>query len=510
MGFLKRFAIASSLLLIFAASSTPGEAQDLGEPDKNLAKELKNLAEVCYKCGENAREKGIYTYARSFYDYALRYDLDHKETRKVLGYKKKKNEWVLSGELAVPSSNTCKPGTEKELLGKLWPETLPVREKAADALFKFVEDKKLDRAQRLIALYHIIQLCDTHAKSRAVLNHVTNEGLWISALDQDAAKDRASWAAAAKVEKTEDKTPYEEKLKITFSKFRGERVLVQAYVGNLSESMAESCARMGDASIARAYNLLGLEMPAAATADVSRYHFTVFNVREDYAKFVENCSGIDDNSKRREAAQASGCGTRNPFGTVWLNTNNDNDESQRDAVAHAVGSFIISAHCGWNLYWLTRGFAYFMSTQMMGSTKATVFASMKSTAPLIDSGGVNSLMGLGTCAEGWRWRIARTAATDKLATLTQMTTAQVAGYDEQRMAQAFCLVDYLVNAHREKLSGFLKGSVEESKKRKADGKAAETPQEAQDRLLKELGQTEDDFNKAFREWVLATYINLPQ
>ncbi len=508
----RNLSAAVMLLFVFVAASPPSIAQEAGiAPEKNLAAELKKLADVCYKCGESAREKGIYNYARSFYDYALRYDVDHKDTRQVMGYRKKGKDRVLIGELCVPRTNTCKPGTEKQLLIKLWAETLSAREKAADGLMKFVNDKKLDINQRLLALHHVLLICDTHAGARAVLRHSRPRGpdLWVNVLDLDAFNARADWTAAAKVQRIPDKTPYEEKLGLEFSKYRGERVVLHARAGNLSGPMAENCARMGDAAFVRAHTLLGVEAPAAPAADANRLHYTIFNEREEYARFVEQCSGIEDPNTRKEAAKTFGCSTRNPAGTVWLNTNNDDDESQRDAVAHAVGSLVLSHYCHWNLYWLTRGFAYTMSNQMMGSTKATVFTTTRSSAPIVDSGGINSLLGLGTTADGWRFRVLRAAAMDKLATLTQMTQAQSGGYDEQRMAQAFCMTEFLLMAHKDKMRSFFKTSREERVNRAGAGKAAETPAQTQERLLKELGLEESEFNKALRDWVLANYVTLP-
>ncbi|MCC6574445.1 MAG: hypothetical protein IT462_11705 [Planctomycetes bacterium] len=499
----------AAVCLFAVTAGVPAIAQDVGvDPDKTLAKELKNLADTCYKCGESAREKGIFTYARSFYDYALRYDIDHKETRKVLGFKKKGKEWVASAEGGVPTANTCKAGAEREMLARVWEETKPVREKSAEALFKFVDDKKLDRNQRLIALHHVLLICDSYERARAVLNHVKVGDAWVSKQDEEAANARAGWASAAKVAKVEEKTPYEEKLGLSFAKYRGERALVHVYAGKLSESMSEHCAQAADASFVRGHELLGLDLPPEWTSDATRYHFTVFNVREDFAKFVEQCSGIEDAAIRREAAASFGCPVKNPNGTVWLNVNNDDDVSQRDAVAHEIGTRVMSAACGWSLYWLTRGFGYYMSAQMMGSTKTTVF-SLKSSAALVDSGGVNSLLGLGITPEGWRLRIARTAAAGKLATLTQMTTAQAKGADEQRIAQAFCMTEFLVTQCREKLTSFVKSAAKDSAQRRKENKAAATGAELQNMLLIELGQDEDEFNKAFCDWVLASYLSLP-
>lgn len=502
-------AVMAAVMLLLATPSTRADGNFGITPDKKLAKALADLADTCFECGDIAKQKGLYTYARSFFSHALEYDTDHKKTRKVMGFERKKGAWVLEEDM-IPLTDKINESKRDELTEKLRLDTLELRGKAADNLWKFVEDAKLPADQRMLALWHVILLNPEHRGAQKAARSAPDAMWFKHTLDDDADTKRGVWIQRAPEGAViEEKTPYEQTSGLPMEKRRSDWLIVHMDIGEKGAEWAKVLTQYGEACRTHIFELLATEPPKAPEKDEHRLHYTVLTERDRYARFVEKCSGITDAAHRKEAANAGwGTPTYNPYGSVWLYPNLANDYGLRDGIAHDLASKEIFRFCGTEgAYWLARGMGYLNSTHMNGSTAGTFFA-VKTTG-VIDSGGRESLPGFGNCSAGWRLRVAMEVTGGTELKLGQLAKLRVADFSQREMAHAFCFTDYLVREHQSKLAEFLKACYSERAKRYKEKQAEETAAEVLQRLYATLETTEDDFQAAFRTWVLANYVALP-
>ena len=501
-------------LVALCALRAPAAADETGiTPDKKLAKELEKLADLCYAMGIKAKDSGIYNYAKSFFNHALLYDPDHKDTRKILGFKRKGKEWVAEKEdYGMPVRNTARAEKERELYERIWVETKAEREKAADKLFEFVADPKLDSKQRLLALYHITLIDPWHDKAHRAAGMERGSGtseVWVHSLDADFNHQRGDWMKGiAQGAEVAEKTPYDEQMGITFGKARGERFFFHVNCAAGSQEIALRLVPFAEASWRKAHDYIGQALEDAPKEDAKRLHYTVFDDRPNYAKFIETCAGIEDANRRREIAeQGWGYATRKPSGNVWLYPRTQDDAALRDGIAHEIGASIIANKCGYRLYWLNRGLGFTMSNRAMGTVRAS-FAPVKGTSVIASD--VESMPGDGTCTAAWRFRVVVAIAGGKALGLSELTRATVASFGELHCAFAFCYVEYLLAKHREKLAPFLKESYDDTYARYQKKESPENGEALLARLLKHLGTTSDALQTDFALWAVDNYIRLPK
>lgn len=506
---MRRLLFAAPVLLVLLAHQ-PASADTFGiTPDKKLAKALEKTADSCFECGDKAKELGLYTYARSFFDHALRYNPEHRDTRKVMGFKKKGKQWVLEDDL-IPLTDKINESKRPELEAKLTEVTLPIRKKAAEALWPFVVSKELTPAQRMLALYHVVRL---HPEGREAQRAArsSSANMWYKhALDDEGDTFRQKWISGApEGEVIEDRTDYERGCGMIMEKRRSPWIVVHTLLqSDKGLEWTRVICQFADASRKRTLELLGQPEPKAPETDEHRLHYTVFRNREHYAKFIETCSNITDAAQRAEYAKVGyGAEVYRPYGAVFLYERLDNDWSLRDAIAHDLGAKAVVRNTGWNCYWLVRGMGYLTSTQMNGSTATRLYA--VKTSGVIDSGGRESLPGLGQCAAGWRFEVAMRVAAGKEMTLAQLSKHRPADYGQHEMAHALAYTEFMIGRHKEALAAFLDSARAEMGLRIKEKRAMETSEELLARLMKELGVTPEALHDQFRTFVNENYAQLP-
>lgn len=512
-----KIALCAVLALgLLCSLRTPVAADDTGiTPDKKLAKEFDGLADLCYAMGIKAKDSGIYNYAKSFFNHALLYDADHKETRKILGFKKKGKEWVADKEdYGMPTRNTVRAEKEREAYERVWRDTKAEREKAADKLYEYVADTKLETRQRLLALHHLILIDPWHEKGhRAAGMDPTPQGasedIWTHRLDADVAHQRRDWQnGVPQATAIADKTPYEEQMALTFGKARGERFLFHVHCLQNSEQIALKLAPYADASWRKAAEHLGLALDDPPKEDAKRLHYSVLDQRADYAKFIDTCAGIDDAQRRREVAEQSwGYVTRKPTGNVWLYPRPEQDAPLRDGIAHEIGAYMIASKCGYRLYWLNRGFGFCMSNRAMGTVRAA-FVAVRGTQVIASD--VESMPGDGTCSAAWRFRVAVAIAGGKSLGLSDLTRANTATFSEMHCAFGFAYTEYLLAKYKDKLAPFLKDAYDDTYARYQKKEPPESGEATLARLLKHLELTSDALQGEFALWALDNYLRLPK
>ena len=517
---MKSIQLCTLVALVFVALfswKAPAVAQDTGiVPEKKLAKELQGLADVCYEMGIKAKDRGIYNFAKSFFNHALLYDPDHRETRKILGFKKKGKDWVGDKEdYGMPTSNTVRKEKEAEAFGKVWDETKDLRTKAADKLFEFVADEKLDTRQRILALHHLMLIDPLHDKAHRAAGLEaaapgTSESPWLHSRDRDFAHQRNTWnSGTPDAAVVTDKTPYEETLGLTLAKARGERFFFHIGTDLNAETLAQTLTPFADSTWKRAHEYLGLTLEEAPKEDAKRLHYSVFQTRDKYAQFIEKCAGIEDAARRKEIAeQGYGYATRKPNGNVWLYPFPNEPSALRDGVAHEIGSYIIGSKCGYRLYWLNRGLGFTLSNRAMGTVKAT-FVTIKGTA-IIDSGGVESMPGLGTNAGSWRFKVILAIAGGKSLNLKDLTQVSPSGFTELHGAFAFGYTEFLLEKHQAKLAPFLEDAYNDTYQRYQKKEKTESPDDTLNRLLKHLDLPIDKIQTDFAAWAAENYLKLPK
>lgn len=506
---MRRMLFAAPLLLALLAHQ-PANADTFGiTPDKKLAKALADTAEACFECGDKAKELGLYTYARSFFDHALRYDPDHRDTRKVMGFKKKGKGWVLSEDL-IPATDKINESKRGELEAKLSETTEPIRKKAAERLWPFVISKDLTPAQRMLALYHVVRL---HPENRDAQRAARSSAatMWYKhALDDDGDTFRQKWISGApEGEPIEERTPYESGCGLLMEKRRSPWIVMHTLLqSDKGPEWTKVLCQFADASRKRSLELLGQAEPKAPETDENRLHYTVFRNREHFAKFIDTCSNINDAAQRAEYAKVGyGAEVYRPYGAVFLYERLDNDWSLRDAISHDLGAKSVVRNTGWNCYWLVRGMGYLTSTQMNGSTATRLYA--VKTSGVIDSGGRESLPGLGQCAAGWRFEVAMRVVAGKEMTLTQLSKHRAADYGQDEMAHAFACTEFLIAKHKEALGAFLDSARAELGLRMKEKRNPESADELLARLIKELAVTPEALHEQFRSFVIENYVTLP-
>lgn len=508
---MKTLICVAAVALALLAVSLPVRADaNFGiTPDKKLAAALEKLADTCFDCGDVAKGKGLYTFARSYFNHALKYDIDHKKTRRVMGYEKKKGVWVLEEDM-VPSEDKVAAGKEEEVIQKLRIETTPLRERAAGTLWPFVDDRKLELSHRMLALYHVLRICPEHREAQKAARSSPENYSYKHVLDDEAYTQRTLWIQrASEGEVVETASQYDQQSGIPFAKRRGGWLVVHMDIdANRNAEWAKTLLQFTTASHARAFELLGLEAPKPPEKDEHRLHYTVLSQRDRFALFVERCSGIADSGLRKDMANKSGGGqTFSPYGCVWLYPNLTDDYGLRDGMSHDIATKEILRHCGNGATWLMRGMGYMNSTHMNGSVR-TKFWVHKATG-VIDSGGREALPGMGDCAAAWRVEIGMQAAAGVDVTLTELVKVPDPEFSQREVAAAFCFTDYLVNQHKAKLAEFLKSAHAEGQRRMKEKLAAETPAEIVARLYQTMETDEASFQSAFRAWVLSNYYVLP-
>jgi hypothetical protein len=477
-------------------------------PERRLARTLASVADTCFQCGEKAKEKGLYQLARSYYNHALLYDAEHRNTRRVMGFRKRRGEWVLEEDL-VPLSDIVVEARREQLEQDLANETLSIRQSKAEELFAHVENTRLSEEQRLLALYHALRISPEYGPALRAARGLRSEHMFVHDLDREGEVHRDVWIQRANDgERIEEHTDYERKCGFRFQKRRSDWFILHVDIGEQSAAWAQSLTRFAEASRTRALDLMSLPAGTPPENDEHKLHYTVLHQRERFARFVEECSGITDVSHRREVAQASG-GTPvyNPYGSVWYYPRLENDHGLRDAIAHDIASKEVFRYAGLNAYWLGRGMGYLNSAQMSGSTRA-VFYGIRSTG-VIDSGGVEALPGLGNSPAGWRLQVGMELVADSVMRPTEIARLRIQDYHQREMAHAFCYTDFLVSEHSEKLAAFLRDAYEERTRRMREEESEENPIELLNRLFEHLEMDEQQFINEFRVWAFENYFNLP-
>lgn len=510
---MRRLLIAAPLLLLALLSApqpTATAADTFGlTPEKKLAKVLEKCADTCFDCGDKAKELGLYTYARSFFDHALRYDPDHRDTRKVMGFKKKGKAWVLDEDM-IPLADKINEAKRQELEAKLSASTEPIRRKAADELWKLVIDKELSAQQRMLALYHTVRL---YPESRDAQKAVRSSSayMWYKhQLDDESDTLRQKWISGATEGKViEGRTEYETGIGFAMEKRRGDWVVVHTLlVSEVGPEWTRVLTQFAEAARKRSLETLGLPDPKMPETDEQRLHYTVFKQRDHFAKFIEACSNINDAAQRAEYAKVGyGAEVYRPYGAVFLYERLENDWSLRDAIAHDLGAKAVVRNTGWNCYWLVRGSGYLNSTQMNGSAATTMYA--VKTSAVIDSGGRESLPGLGKCAAGWRLEVAMEVAAGSEMTLDALTKHRAPDYSTREMAHAFAMTEFLTLKYKEALKDFLDSARTELALRSKEKRQPESSEELTERLLKTLGKSGDELQAEFRAFVTENYVQLP-
>lgn len=503
-----RVAIALALALILSAATAAQDTHGI-TPDKRVAKALADLADTCFECGEKAREAGLNTTARSFYSHALGYNTDHRQTRRVMGFKKQRDGWVLEKDL-VPKADTVPEAKRADAEQRLADATLPARRKAADLLFKFVADTKLESAQRLLALHNLLLICPEHRGGLAAAR-ATPARMWFKHdLDADSESQRdARLEAAPQPEKLDAQSTYESATGFSMAKRRTPWFIVHLDLGETGPVWADGLARLAEASRTHVLGLMGAKSPAPPKEDAHRLHFTVLGTRERFAAFVEKCSGIEDPRHRAEVSKASdGTTTYSPYGAVWLYPDVSNDWGLRDAIAHDVAIKEVFRCTGDGAYWLAQGMGYLASTHMNSSTAARFYGVKASSA--IESGGKDAMPGLGNSPAGWRLHAALMAAGGRVITPGKLAALRVSDFRAEHMAMAFCWADFLAARRADQMKKFYDSAQAERAARLRDKRAGETPEELVSRLYTALETDEAALTVAFSTWVLEEYVRLPQ
>jgi len=502
------------ILLVFGVmmlAATPAVAPLCQEPggivpEKKLARALEKLADTCYQCGEKAKEIGLYTNARSFFDHALRYDGDHKKTRKVMGYRKRGGKWVLEEDM-VPLSDKIVESRRPELELKLYQRTAEIREKAAESVFAFAADDKLELDQRLLALSHTLRLHPTHASALAMLRTTMDQRFGPAhELDRSYWHGSESRLALVSAGATfEEQTEYEKKMEKSYKKLRSSNFIFHWNLGETGDLWMPDASRWCEAGLALDSELLGVELKEPGEDDARRLYFSVVSTREEFGKFVEKCSNIPDGSKRSEIGKAGfGTQVREPLGGVWLYSLTTKNDGLRDQLTHQVGTQVISSQIGWRLYWMVRGFGYQASSRISATITSRFFA-VKSTS-VIDTGGKESLPGLGGTPAAWRIQTLIGLQEGSLS-LDDLTAGQGARFSDTDAAFSFCLMDYLLIEKQEQLKAFLKDAAKVRFERYNDKQQPESAAELQERLMRHLETDATGFMAAFKEWAFKSYID---
>jgi hypothetical protein len=505
-------AFAAAVVLLLLAQPRPVTAIEKFDitPDKKLARDLERTADTCFECGDMAKGKGLYRLARSFFSHALEFDPDHKKTRKVMGFARKRGTWVLEDDL-VPLTDKINESKRDELEEKLRVETADKRKKAAENLWKYVADTELDRAQRMLALYHVLRLYPEGRDGQKAARAAADKMWYKHALDDEPDTQRVvRIARAGKGEALDEPTPYEKASGLAMEKRRSDWFVFHADIGEQGKQWCETLIQFAEASRANVFEVLGMESQAAPKEDDQRLHYTVIRERDRFAKFVESCSGITDAAHRKEVATISyGTPTYSPYGSVWLYPNLANDYGLRDGIAHDVASKEIFRFTGTDgAYWLARGLGYMNSTHMNGSTSG-IFYGVKTTGA-IDTGGAEALPGLGNCSAGWRLQVGMELVGGTVLPLSHLVKLRVGDYTAREMAHAFCYTDYLLHEHKDKLGEFLQACYKERARRYNEKEKAETAAEILQRLWETLVLTEDQFMEKFSAWVTDNYFALAE
>ena len=498
------------LLCLLVMHPRPAMADDTFgiAPEKKLARALTELADTCYRCGEKARELGLYTNARSYFNHALGYDAEHKATRRVMGFKKRAGVWTLNEDL-VPKDDKVPAARLPETEQKLGTETREIREKAAEALFKFVGDIKLAAEQRMLALYHALLTCPEHRPSQTAARTSVEQSGFKHALDGDAELRRKQWLEAAPApEAFEEATAYETACGFPMVKRRAPWFITHFDIGETGQAWASDLTRLAEASRTRILEITGMPPAKAPDKDENRIHYTVFGNRERFAAFIEKCSGIEDTAHRAEVARAShGTPVFKPYGSVWLYEFLDNDSGLRDAIAHDVAYKEVARCTDGGGYWLAQGMGYLLSAQMNGTTLAR-FYGIRSSG-VIDSGGKEALPGLGISPPGWRVRVALMLAGDKAPAPSHLAALRVNDYTNDHMALAFCWSEFLASRHAVQLKVYLESALKERMARLKEKKPQLTAAEVLARLYEALKVGEAGFMAEFKAWALSEYLRLP-
>jgi hypothetical protein len=499
---------AVSLLLLARPEPAIADATFGITPDKKLGAALANLADTCFECGDEAKGKGLYTFARSFFNHALEYDVDHKKTRRVMGYERKKGTWVLEEDM-VPKEDKVGAGKEQEMIDKLKADTTPIREKAADTVWPFALDTKLEPAQRMLALYHTLRIYPEHREAQKAARSNPDKYWFKHHLDDDGDTNRGVWIQrATEGEAVETETQYDKLSGIPFAKRKSGWLFFHMDIGERGADWAKTLLQYTEAARTHVFELMGIEAPKAPEKDEDRLHYTILSQRERFARFVEKCSNIPDADQRRSTANNSGgAETYKPYGSCFLYPDLANDYGLRDGLAHDVAAKEVGRYCGAGAYWLMRGLGYMNSTHMNGSVQIRFWVH-RSTG-VIDSGGRESLPGFGDCAAGWRVEVGMKATAEKELKLSDLANVREGDYSQAEIAAAFCFTDYLLHEHKAKFSEFMKSCYDECVRRNKEKLAPETAGETVDRLYKVLETTEAGFQQAFRAWLLKNYFALP-
>lgn len=473
----------ASLLLTCSVQTRAGDF----ELEKDRANLWEWMADKHAKLGDEYKKALIYTQARRQYDRSRELEPENRKAWEGLGYKKRSGEWVADEPL--PDKDGVNGAAFLEARKKPDAEKIDVYEKCADRARKLVkkaQDAGDDRAARIIAI-DLLYYEPDNADAHKLRGHEKDGDVWLPGFAKkwrDAGHEAVK--AAGFGEELEGEDEQAKAIGTTFQRRKGDWLTTRT---SYDVTRAKFLHRYGESTIACTQKLLGTEGPPFGR---HTYTITHLQTRDEYEGMLTKVLELEADDLAF-ARKLSGHGQSKPYGYFCISSS---DPSADDMLCNTVSLRVLAhAQSGSSdrAPWIDTGFGYLVTSQVLGSTMVQRYTMKVVGTTTTDDEVIPEFSKKAGMPELLREVALYNVNFNRDIKLRELIATEINDMQQAHAAKSFSFMEFIFEQHAEQARKWLKRGGE-----KKPGDRAKA-------LEEDFGQSVEDIEAEWREWVLMNY-----
>ncbi len=452
---MRRLATALALALLLAAPAAtvrpaPALASDAGVRffEAELEKMSKGVADKLFDIAEQARKGNLFAFARREANRALQFDPDQKKARDMLGFVKKRKEWVLdegkAKRLGIQNTKGGKEGqTSFNKKIERWNEKLAKVNEYIAARYAQLGNACRDQGhddQAQKAYERAILIDPNQESARKGLGHRKVGKRWLTEKQIDAIKRSIGG------EPITETGEYEKGIGVALNGVESPhfRLFDDARKEALGESMK---------ALETLYVYFLADVGTDPTTDVfdgKKVDLVVVSKKGTWDVWVDKFSNSSD-PEWTKGSTTSRSYILMRGGVFRVATAEDVDT--RDPLLHHAGHFL--SHAVWNARphaWLDEGLTYYYTVKVQNTTRTSCLARPTHEYGIEDAGGTIEW----TVSERWREYLVQMVSSKADTPLRKLIKTPLATLELPDGVKAWAVVSWLMDHHRDEFISFLK------------------------------------------------------
>lgn len=474
------------LLLVPCAVAQPKDPPPF-DWEKERAEAWKYLADKHADIGDEYKKAQVFGDARKQYDRARQLVPDHVKAWKGLGYQKRGGEWVA--DKLLPDKEVLEGAKLIEARKKLEEKKAKEFVRCAERCKRLMDDarKAGHETGQLLAAIDLLYYDPEHADARKRRKHVKDGEDWLP----DFAKTwrdegRKTLEAGTFGEEITGEDPQAKEIGARFWRRESAWLVVRTSV---DETRAKMMHRAVEANTKRSMDLLGIkDQPFGAAR---KFTLTQVNTTPMWEAMLTKIMKLEgDNLEFTKKLQ--GTYTREPSGFM---TRGVLDVSADDMIGNSTAIQILHRQRGQGGEtppWITVGFSYLVTSQVLGSTSTVRYTIEQKGATASSHEVIPEFTKKSGSPELLREVALMDAVFGKDPTLSNLLMLETNDMNQSAAAKSFALMEFFFSQHAEKARKWLDQPPVDKKERVKELEGA-------------FGKPLADLEAEWKQWVLARY-----